>query len=374
LRYLNHALYQFCLLAAVIRRFPLIGLIRKHRRKSETVLWLWPSFPTDFFSYFGKSAILHDVALLQAAVQKLDSFQVILGKRIGKTHNRRILFNCTDIHNPYQFQNHSLFLRSLVAALEEQNNICHPPSREISFWEDKRIMYSHLAEAGVPFPKTVTVDTFSDGFSYSKLAAVLGSPFLLKEPFGNHSRGIHSIYDQIEFESAAITIRNRGCCHVSAQQILKIERDARVITIGSNVVQSYWRTRSGGGDRWSSTSTSSGSYVEFGILTPAQEKMFVEFSRKLGIRVAAYDVAFLDEGGEARPMVFEVSSFYLTNPASPAWFGKRPYKDYKAMFRLYTEARAEVVTAHKILWLQSILEEPTLGPLPGPANASSLVV
>jgi hypothetical protein len=114
--------------------------------------------------------------------------------------------------------------------------------------------------------------------------------------------------------------------------------------------------------------------VEFGILTPAQEKMFVEFSRKLGIRVAAYDVAFLDEGGEARPMVFEVSSFYLTNPASPAWFGKRPYKDYKAMFRLYTEARAEVVTAHKILWLQSILEEPTLGPLPGPANASSLVV
>ena len=92
MKYLNHFFYQFFLILLLIKKFPFKLLLKKYKKDSINVVWLFPQFPFGFFRYFGSAAVFQDAALINSLINELDDIRFFIGPKIGKIRNVNFLF------------------------------------------------------------------------------------------------------------------------------------------------------------------------------------------------------------------------------------------------------------------------------------------
>jgi len=122
----------------------------------------------------------------------------------------------------------------------------------------------------------------------------LGFPFVAKTPRASEGRGVYLI------EGAADWRRYSETHDVLyAQELLPIDRDLRVVWIGSEVVAAYWRIRPEHGFL---NNLAAGGEVDLAPPPPAALDLVREIASALDLDHAGFDVAMVD--GEPRILEF----------------------------------------------------------------------
>jgi glutathione synthase/RimK-type ligase-like ATP-grasp enzyme len=80
--------------------------------------------------------------------------------------------------------------------IEIQGNKLCPPKADILLWENKVYMHSKFDELDINAPKTIIIS--HNQIDLNLIENTLNYPFLIKEPFSNHSRGIYFINSRDE--------------------------------------------------------------------------------------------------------------------------------------------------------------------------------
>ena len=176
----------------------------------------------------------------------------------------------------------------------------------------------------IPFPKTKIIKPSNEESCLLTAASDFNYPFLVKEHFGNHSKGIYHISDLSEFKAALNILKENKVTTVAIQELIDNDSDFRIIVIGDKVYQTYKRDK-GKSKSWTTTSTSNGSIIDFSALNKDLEEKFIQFTNLLNLSNAAYDASIIDD----EIIIYEVSSSYLTNPEPPEEFKNKPYIDFK---------------------------------------------
>lgn len=352
MKYLNHFFYQFILILLLIKKFPFKLLLKRYKKDSINVVWLFPQFPFGFFRYFGSAAVFQDAALINSLINELDDIRFFIGPKIGKIRNVNFFYSFTDKFNPLGFESNSRFLSKTLSILEDQECKLFPKLKELKFWEDKKFMYEKFREFDIPFPKTTIIKTFDAESSILKKIYEHNFPILIKEHFGNHSKGIFHISNIEEFKIYLKKLRDRKVSNFAVQELIDDKNDYRVIVIGNKVMQTYRRDKADS-EEWITTSTSNGSVIDFSSIGQDLEKEFINFNKVLNLSNAAYDASIIDK----KINVYEVSSQYLTNPAPPKKFLDKPYIDFKKSFLKFSKSRVEIVFYLRSLWVKEQLKD-----------------
>jgi hypothetical protein len=320
---MKYVVQLLSLLYMCLFRISWIDVIRLYDRRSRTVLWIYPCAPARLLEYLGRSVIVGDLAYVDALARNRIGFRVVVGKRIGRTHGARILYNPShQFMNPFSLLDYPTFLAGMAQALEHQNNRLLPGSTELAFWENKGFMQDRFAALDIAHPATHRLRTEDlPGF------AGLSHPFLVKELHSAGGKGLHKIETRDQQARVARRLLERGQYEVLAQRIVAMTRDLRVTVIGDEIVLAYWRINPDGS--WRPTGTSGGSRVVFGDFPERWRGYFVETARALGLGSAAFDVAWEADDVATQPMILEVSSFFQPNPPLPERAQGGAYRDYK---------------------------------------------
>jgi glutathione synthase/RimK-type ligase-like ATP-grasp enzyme len=208
----------------------------------------------------------------------------------------------------------------MMGILAEANAI-YPPALELKLWENKIFMHRRFEHFEINSPKTIIID----GMEIEK--ELLDFPFLVKEPFANHSKGIYKIENSDDYENYLGV--NRRTSRYLVQELVNMSKDARVVVIGGKVVYHYWREKNVSAD-WSTTSTSNGSRLDLSPLPPHVVDTLIDYNERLGINIGAYDVTFFDDNLESVPIVLEVSTSFLMNPLPPKKYEDKSYLEFKS--------------------------------------------
>jgi glutathione synthase/RimK-type ligase-like ATP-grasp enzyme len=206
-------------------------------------------------------------------------------------------------------------------------------------------MHKLFESLNINCPKTLIVSSAS--FDYSLIEKEFPYPFLLKEPFSNHSRGIYMIKDRNDL----ISISTNSFKNVSSfliQQIVNMTKDSRVVVVGDRVVYSYWRTKEKS-ETFKTTSTSNGAILDFTPLSDRNNSILIKYTKDLGLSTAAFDVTFNDDDEMGDPIVLEVSSSFLINPIPFGVFLNLPYLKFKNKPILFGRERAKAALNFKFL-------------------------
>lgn len=300
--------------------------IRLHNKKAELVVWIWPNCPRQSFEYFGRSIIVAEMANLIAVVNAGLPYRLIIGRKIGKIKDSKIIYQVShEFLNIFRFTHYPPFLIGIAKALESQNNTIFLSSKEVAFWENKDYMQEMFAKLDISHPKTFVPETASlAGF------ASLAYPYIIKEVNSQGSKGLHKITDHATLVDVTKDLQQRGEVTVIAQQIVKMTRDIRVTVVGEEVVLSYWRINHD--KEWRPTSTSRGSSVDFGNFPEKWRSYFIDITKRMELSTAAYDVCWENDDVNTQPMILEVSPSFQPNPVLPAHLAHIPYKNYKRIF------------------------------------------
>jgi hypothetical protein len=302
-----------------------ITFFRLYNKKSENVIWIYPCFPFQFFEYLGRSSILYDFSQIYATVNAGISFRIVLGRKIGKVHNSKILYHAShEFMNIFRFDIYPMFLVGVVKALENQNNKLFCNAAELEFWENKAYMHKKFAELDVSQPNT-TICTPSELYSFTNLSY----PFIVKEVHSQGGNGIHKIDNDDTKQKVAKLLEENSHKEIIVQRIVKMTRDLRVTIIGEEIVVAYWRINQE--KEWRPTSTSKGSSVDFGNFPEKWRAYFIEVTKKLNLRSAAYDVCWENDDTETMPVILEVSPYFQPNAPLPTHLSHVPYRKYKKM-------------------------------------------
>jgi hypothetical protein len=70
-----------------------------------------------------------------------------------------------------------------------------------------------------------------------------------------------------------------------------MNRDARVVVLNNEIVYSYWRNKIDS-SKFTTTSTSNGSALDFTPLPKKNQNIIIEYTKKLNLLTAAYYVTF----------------------------------------------------------------------------------
>ncbi len=323
-KYLN----QFLGLAYIfLVKLNWIKAIRLHNKKADLVVWMWPNYPHQSFEYFGRSIIVSELANLIAVVNEGLPYRLILGRKIGKIKDSKIIYQLShEFLNIFQFIHYPPFLLGVTEALESQNNTIFLNSKEVAFWENKDYMQEMFLKFDISHPKTFVLATDKDLKSFSSLPF----PYIIKEVNSQGSKGLHKIVDNASLITVTEDLLKRGEVTVIAQQIVKMTKDIRVTIVGDEVVLYYWRINPD--KEWRPTSTSLGSSVDFGNFPEKWRSYFIDITKRMGLSSAAYDVCWENDDVETQPMILEVSPSFQPNPSLPAHLSTIPYKDYKTLF------------------------------------------
>lgn len=212
-------------------------------------------------------------------------------------------------------------------------------------------MYEKFREFDIPFPKTTIIETFDEESSVLKKIKEHNFPILIKEHFGNHSKGIFHISSIADFKINLKNLKERKVSNFAVQELINDKNDFRVIVIGNKVVQTYRRDKKESKD-WVTTSTSNGSVIDFSSIGQELEREFINFNKVLNLSNAAYDASIIDN----KIIVYEVSSSYLTNPEPPKNFLDKPYIDFKKSFLKFSKSRVNIVFYLRNLWVKEQLK------------------
>jgi hypothetical protein len=320
---MRYVVQLLSLLYLCLFRMPWIRVLRHYDRRSRNILWIYPCAPARPLEYLGRSVIVGDLAYVDALARRGIGFRLVAGRRIGRVHGSRILYNPShQFMNPFALLDYPTFLLGTARALERQGNRLLPGSDELAFWENKGFMYQRFASLGIAHPETHLLKT--EDLPHF---AALPHPYLVKELHSAGGRGLHKVDAPDEQARLARRLIERGQYEIVAQRLVPMTRDLRVTVIGDDVVLAYWRINPG--PEWRPTGTSGGSRAVFGDFPDEWRGYFVETTRKLGLTAAAYDVAWESDDVRTQPLILEVSSFFQPNPPPPAAAQHLAYRDYK---------------------------------------------
>jgi len=347
----SHLIYQLVLIFFLIKKIPFNSIKKKYNKNSSNVIWLFPQFPFGFFRYFGSAAIFQDAALIYSLVNEIDDFRIFIGPKIGKLRNINFFYSFTDKFNPFGFESNSRFLSKTLSILENQGCKLFPKLQELELWEDKKLMYEKFEKFDIPFPRTTIIDTFEEESKIFEKISEHNFPLLIKEHFGNHSKGIFHISNIEEFKTKLKKLKARKVTNFAVQELLNDDNDYRIIVIGNKVVQTYRRDKKESKE-WVTTSTSNGSVIDFSSIGQELENKFIDFNKDLNLTNAAYDASIAN----SKIIVFEVSSSYLTNPEPPKNFLNKPYINFKKSLLEFPKSRVEIVFSLRSLWVKEQLK------------------
>ena len=194
----------------------------------------------------------------------------------------------------------------LLAAIDKLGIPLFNPARGIRLCDDKMETCIALADAGIPMPKTLPAPlcyTQGAAIPFSEVETLedaLGYPIVVKESFGSLGCGVSLAEDRPALLSSME--RLKGEPHLYQQYIAESRgRDARVITVGGEVVGGMLRESRGD---FRSNIGAGGRGTPYQV-PPAMARLAERVADILGLVYCGIDFLF-GEGGA--PLVCEVNS------------------------------------------------------------------
>lgn len=332
MRYINQLKYQIILVISCLKEITLLNLKNYYDTNSSNVILFYPKNFKEIISYFTRAYILHDLSIIFALISQQKKFKIIGYKNFGKIRNCEVYYQYSYFTNPYNFEDHSDQTYFLLKSIEKNSNTLKPKPEDIIIWENKVSMHERLKQLNIPTPKTQIVRVFN----FNNLELKVEFPFLIKEPYSNHSKGIYFIKNKEEFiEKASCIFKYSNTFLV--QEIIDMHRDSRTVVVGSDIIYHYWRTKNSTTE-FTTTSTSNGSNLDLTEHTSKNQLIICDYAKKLGLDVAAFDITFENDDENNTPIVLEVSPSFLINPIPINQKDLiKPYKDYKKSWKFGKE-------------------------------------
>jgi glutathione synthase/RimK-type ligase-like ATP-grasp enzyme len=301
-----------------------LKIFKLNKKGSKNVIWIYQSYPKEFFRYIRGNSFLNDMALINAFITKGEEFELIIGPRIDKKSSRNIYYTISKEFNLFHLPNHSSMILCIVEELENQGNTLFPSLHELIFWENKSYMHKQFDLLGINTPKTVVVES---KLQFDSIKSSLEFPCLMKECNSAGSLGIYKVNSLNELDSLVDTKMKQGMYEFLIQSLIDMRKDIRVTIVGEEIVLHYWRLNQE--KEWKPTSTGHGSKVDF-ISFPEQWRNDLVLSMKrLGLRTGAFDVTWQGDELSTKPIILEVSPAYMPNPPIPSKFKDISYASYK---------------------------------------------
>ncbi len=270
-----------------------------------------------------------DVCLMGYLAKSGKKFMVYEGADIGKFFGKNIFFHIhKDKLNLFNVENYAAYYQLITEDLEVKGNKTYPSYHDICYWENKVFMYNKFKELDISHPKTTIYSNFEELIKNENTF-----PFLIKVPHSSGSYGLFNVTDQKYLESLrtdSIIIHNH---FFIVQERLKITMDLRVILAGDQIIHSYWR-KNNDKSVWKTTSTSSGSTVDFGNFPEKWRQFIIDTFKKTGLITGAFDIGWQNDDIETIPYVFEVSPSYDVNPVPNTPEDLHHYGKFKKAIRL----------------------------------------
>jgi glutathione synthase/RimK-type ligase-like ATP-grasp enzyme len=302
----------------------------------------------DFFKdlYYGNISLIYNLSYISVFLKLKKDFRVCNSRQAIKLKNKNIFLNLNK-HYLKNLKTENYAKRQIIfnSKLENKNNVVFPSSYEASFWENKIFMYTQFEKHQINFPKTTVINKEED---FSSIRKIHSYPVISKIDNGSGSTGIVEIKSEVE-----LCLLNDFDYPYLIQNRLNITRDCRIVILNFEYNNHYFRNNTS--TNWHPTSTSMGSYLSYEELPKQVVEKVIEVTKKLNLRVAAYDICW-DNDDLLTPIIFlEVSPAYLPNPK---YYGKKKYKDWKTYFfgkNPYWKSNVENIFSQKIDLIRDIL-------------------
>jgi glutathione synthase/RimK-type ligase-like ATP-grasp enzyme len=331
---LNHIIYQIAAIYSALKKIGFKNLIIKYDKSSDNIVLFFPKSLIDLLNYFTRAWILHDLSIIFYLVKSGQTFCFKTITRFGRIRNKNIYYQFTYFTNTYNFEDHSNYSYYLLKKLEKNSCILYPKSDEILYWENKVFMHKEFERLNINCPKTTIVNFKSD-----LLKIEHSFPLLIKEPYANHSKGIYMIksLDELISKSAIIFTYSN---YFLIQELVNMSKDSRTVVVNGEIVYHYWRSKEISKE-FKTTSTSNGAKLDFKEHSEKNKKIILDYTKKLGLSQAAYDITFENDDENNPPIVLEVSSSFLLNPIPEGKFLDLPYLNYKKRLLKFGSERAK---------------------------------
>lgn len=131
-------------------------------------------------------------------------------------------------------------------------------------------------------PKTLILGKNKD--TMKKILATFSFPFVAKEIRNSMGRGVFFIKNREQFLQYA---NNNDILYI--QEYLPIDRDLRIVVVGTEVIHAYWRIGKSGSFL---NNISQGGIISFDNIPQQAIKLVTSVARHLNINHAGFDLAF----------------------------------------------------------------------------------
>ena len=356
MKYVIQLLNQLILIGFSLKKINILKAFFNQKKDSENIIWIFPSWPTGFLSYFGTAAVIQDLSLLYSCIKNLENYRIVFGSKIGKHRNKKIYYSFTDRFNPYKFESNSRYIQSIILSLNNQGCRTYPSIEELKLWEDKEYMYSIFKKENISHPHTVNIRV--DDNIVNKIDSLIKDfdfPILIKEHFGNQSKGLYYIKSRSDLKKQFLILKKNNVSSASIQQLITADSDHRVIIINGSMQQHYERIRSKEANKtndWTTTSTKYGTILKFDSFEDKYSKILENYTKILNISNAAFDVIIKND----ELYVLEVSTSYYTNP-KPNYDENLPYKEFKKKIFIPNKLKVDIVFKLKEKWINGLIRD-----------------
>lgn len=312
-----------------LRSIKFSAIRKKYKKNTKVIVLIYPNFPKDILRYFYSDAFVNDTALINAVANNYQNFKIKIGiKKSEHIKDATVFLNVSNRYNSKGLVNYCEALTNYITQLQQNNNVVYPSINNVLYWENKKYMHEQFEKLQIKSPKTTIIATNT----FQQEPKPNSYPFLVKEVHSAGSLGVYKIESEKEYNKIisdpSICKRNE---HLLVQELLNMDRDLRVIIIGSEIVLHYWRINKS--KEWKPTSTKHGSDVDFNFFPEKWRKHIVEEFKKLSITTGAFDLVWVNNDYTQAPYILEVSPSYQPNPKPPQNL-KVSYGQYKAGFRI----------------------------------------
>lgn len=343
---IKYLIYQLSAILSALKKINILKIIQQYDRKSKNVILFFPRNFSDFINYILRAWILHDLSIVYYLVKSKKTFSIKTTQNFGKIRDKNVFYQFTYFTNIYNFEDHSNYSYFLLRKLEENKCNLIPNSKEILLWENKIHMHRQFEFLKINCPKTTIVD-----YKFNLNQLDHDFPLLIKEPYANHSKGIYFIENMKELILRAEKIFSYSN-YLLVQDLVNMTRDSRTVVVNGEIVYHYWRSKEVT-NKFKTTSTSNGSMLDFTEHLEKNKKIIIDYTKKLGLSQAAYDITFHNDDENNPPIVLEVSSSFLLNPFPDESFENIPYKYFKNKAIKFGSERAKQMLEFKFNYLNN---------------------
>ncbi|WP_439506867.1 ATP-grasp domain-containing protein [Sediminibacterium sp.] len=309
---------RFYRLIIALSRTPFADYFKKYEKNSVNVVWIMG------FSirYVFTTSVLWDLASICALIKSGKTYSLCINKNIRGIRGKNIYYTLHSKYNIFGFDNYVSIFEYLLKEISENDNRLFPSLSQSRFWENKAFMHRKFDEVGIPTPKTLIVtkrflETNEIDFDF---------PFIIKLIHSYESKGIFKIKSSIDLNNFLASMLNVNE-EFLIQEILNMRKDIRVIFVNNRIELFYWRINNS--NEWRPTATSKGNSVDFHTFPEFHRKTIENYSKKLGLSIGAFDIAWQDDDLKTTPIVLEVSPVFSPNPKTDNNYYLENYGEFK---------------------------------------------